>query len=178
MQNFQKLIEFVPHTCGSCGVVFAFTADDYRERTRHNKSFRCVNGCSRQFCGETEADKLKRQLASAQRETDHQRARANRAQEKAERTGRSYRKMRERIKNGLCPCCDRHFQNLWQHMKNQHPEFGEGKALRSLREMLGLTQADVAEEAGMSAASVSNFEQGRKVSEWVHSELEAWMADA
>ena len=29
----------------------------------------------------------------------------------------------ERIKNGVCPCCKRHFTNLERHMHTKHPEF-------------------------------------------------------
>lgn len=33
------------------------------------------------------------------------------------------KKQLQRIGNGVCPCCRRHFVNLERHMKGQHPEF-------------------------------------------------------
>lgn len=31
--------------------------------------------------------------------------------------------MKNRVANGVCPCCNRHFENLERHMKGQHPDF-------------------------------------------------------
>lgn len=31
-------------------------------------------------------------------------------------------RLKNRIKNGVCPCCKRHFVNVERHMKSQHPE--------------------------------------------------------
>lgn len=28
-----------------------------------------------------------------------------------------------RIRNGVCPCCNRSFKDVHRHMKSQHPEF-------------------------------------------------------
>ncbi len=33
------------------------------------------------------------------------------------------RKQLERVKGGVCPCCNRTFVNLARHMKGQHPNF-------------------------------------------------------
>lgn len=32
-------------------------------------------------------------------------------------------KIKKRIANGVCPCCNRQFQNVARHMAGQHPEF-------------------------------------------------------
>ncbi len=32
---------------------------------------------------------------------------------------------RERIVSGVCPCCNRTFQNLARHIAGQHPDFAE-----------------------------------------------------
>jgi hypothetical protein len=31
--------------------------------------------------------------------------------------------MRKRIQSGVCPCCNRTFENLGRHMKSKHPAF-------------------------------------------------------
>ena len=32
-------------------------------------------------------------------------------------------KLKKRASAGVCPCCNRSFQNLRRHMGNKHPEF-------------------------------------------------------
>jgi hypothetical protein len=32
---------------------------------------------------------------------------------------------KKRVAAGVCPCCNRTFQNLARHMKGQHPEYAE-----------------------------------------------------
>jgi hypothetical protein len=32
-------------------------------------------------------------------------------------------RLKKRIANGVCPCCNRQFQNVARHMAGQHPEF-------------------------------------------------------
>lgn len=51
-----------------------------------------------------------------QLETSEHRRRA----EKAAKT-----RIKNRVANGVCPCCKRTFVNLSRHMKNKHPEFAE-----------------------------------------------------
>lgn len=47
--------------------------------------------------------------------------------EGAERSASAYKgqatRLRNRIKAGVCPRCNRTFQNLQRHMAGQHPEF-------------------------------------------------------
>lgn len=33
------------------------------------------------------------------------------------------KRLSNRVKNGVCPCCTRSFHNLREHMKTQHPDF-------------------------------------------------------
>tara|TARA_Y100000310_G_scaffold338946_1_gene430083 strand:- start:1163 stop:1354 length:192 start_codon:yes stop_codon:yes gene_type:complete len=47
----------------------------------------------------------------------------------AEKTASTYKgqvtKLKNRAKAGVCPCCNRTFQNLSRHMETKHPDFGE-----------------------------------------------------
>ena len=40
-------------------------------------------------------------------------------------------KQLKRVHNGVCPCCNRSFQNLQKHMKTKHPEIA-GKGIENL----------------------------------------------
>lgn len=37
-------------------------------------------------------------------------------------------RMKNRVGNGVCPCCNRHFKNLQGHMKTKHPEFKDSES--------------------------------------------------
>lgn len=36
-----------------------------------------------------------------------------------------------RVKNGVCPCCNRSFQNLKRHMNTKHPNWSENEGSNS-----------------------------------------------
>jgi hypothetical protein len=36
---------------------------------------------------------------------------------------RSVTKLKQRVANGVCPCCHRSFVNLHRHMAGQHPDY-------------------------------------------------------
>lgn len=35
------------------------------------------------------------------------------------------RKVKDRVKNGVCPCCNRTFVNLQRHMHTKHPSYDD-----------------------------------------------------
>jgi DNA repair exonuclease SbcCD ATPase subunit len=70
-----------------------------------------------------ERDRLTQRLAEKDDELRRQRERV----EAAERRGAAARgqvtKIKNRIGHGVCPCCNRTFENLHRHMASQHPTF-------------------------------------------------------
>jgi hypothetical protein len=58
-----------------------------------------------------------------------QKDREREAKEQAERRLSATRgvvtRIRNRVANGVCPCCNRTFADLHRHMASQHPEFVE-----------------------------------------------------
>lgn len=118
--------------CGAagCGCTFGMTQTMYNRRCEDHRPFWCPNGHERYFSGKSEAEKLKEKLDLAedrnrslgsvidrQRDTIKGRDYIIRAQ-KAAKT-----RIKNRIHNGVCPCCNRTLQNLARHMESQHPEF-------------------------------------------------------
>lgn len=95
-------------TCISCGVVFALPTHLYDElqRKKSRGTFYCPNGHT--MCYAETA--LNDQLRAAIREGDTARQETLR--------------IRQRIADGVCPCCTRSFANLRNHMARKHPEFG------------------------------------------------------
>lgn len=133
--TIQVAVDLVTEECCNCGILFAITRNfkDEKLKYRHSsnrKTFYCPNGHPQFYTGETEEQKLKRELAQAEKDkawyernytaqrkrADHERARANGYKGHATR-------ITKRAKAGVCPCCNRTFKQLAQHMQTQHPEF-------------------------------------------------------
>lgn len=118
-------------TCYSCGTVFAVTDSLARKLHDTGSTFYCPNGHSQHFTKTTQ-QKLEDALEQVKRERERANARVNAYRDQADATERSNRalrgsntKLRKRIAAGVCPCCQRSFQNLAQHMAGQHPDYAE-----------------------------------------------------
>jgi len=176
MAEFVEKTWLSTETCCNCGIVFAMPLDFQRRRRDDHKLFYCPSGHGQHYTGATEAQRLKRQLE--QRDADLARAQASANQAAAQRDSiaKAHKKMRVRISNGVCPCCNRSFDNLRQHMKTQHADYGSPSTLLALRTAFGMTQHQVADEAGVRAvAYVSNYERGRPVPAEAKRQLDNWV---
>lgn len=133
--EIETKIKFTTLECGGCGIIFALTAKHYQELHDNNGSFFCPNGCNRMFVGETEAEKIKRleaQLASQKEAAEWYEGAYKRSSRDLTDTKNSLRahkaahtKTKNRIKKGICPCCNRQFVNLQRHMETQHPDYNQ-----------------------------------------------------
>lgn len=120
-------LEYRTTMCITCGVEICLPRDFYDRRVQDKKDYYCPSGHSQHFIGETEAERLRKQL-------DEERLRTRRAEEDAayqatmrKREARAAKgrmtKLRHRIGHGLCPCCRRTFSNVQEHMAKLHPDF-------------------------------------------------------
>lgn len=121
----------VNQTCINCGICFGVPDLYDAERRRDGKMFCCPNG-HQQHYSETEVQKLKKQLetkeyelARAKERESYEWRRAQNAEKQATRAKNKLRRFEQRIAKGICPCCDRRFENLAQHMTEVHPEFAD-----------------------------------------------------
>jgi hypothetical protein len=93
------------------------------------ENFYCPVGHSQHYT-ESTVQKLEKELAREKRSREFYQSNATYERSARERTERRLRATKgaktrivNRIKNGVCPCCNRTFINLGQHMKTQHPDF-------------------------------------------------------
>lgn len=122
--------------CWRCAVVY-WLPDELNAAAKASEkiTFFCPYGHEAHYAaGETERDKLRRErdlLRQRLAEKDDAIAEQRRHREEAERSAAAYKgqatKLRNRARNGVCPCCNRSFANLAAHMKTQHPDFGAPK---------------------------------------------------
>lgn len=104
-------------SCGVCGVRFALEKDRHEKMMESGDAFFCPNGHEISYSG-NEVKRLQKQLAQAQYDM-----RQSKCETMAERNLREIAERRlKRVGRGVCPCCNRTFQNLARHMKTKHPE--------------------------------------------------------
>jgi len=175
MSTFAENTWFYIEHCCNCGMAYAMTDEFQRRRRNDKKTFYCPAGHPQVYTGQTEAQKLKAELERATEMRLAAEMRAETAEKDRQQIGKAHQKMRERVMNGVCPCCNRTFQNLMQHMKSEHPDFSDVKTMMTLRKAFGMTQAAVAHEAGVDAAHVSLFERGKPVAKYVKRRLDGWL---
>lgn len=171
-------IEFVTEHCCNCGMPFAMTNSFRNKRLKDRGSFYCPAGHGQHYTGKSEEQKLRDQLDSANQSLSNALSQAASAERERINVNKAHKKMRTRISNGVCPCCNRTFQNLMTHMKTKHPDFDEKKSLNAIRTAFGMTQGMVAEEAGVKPSYVSSFERGNYVPEYAKKALEKWLETA
>lgn len=121
-------------TCGKCGIVFAVPSWWVQTRRKDHATWYCPNGDARAFLGETKEEKRIRELEvahrfaterarQAEKDAEIERKARKQVQKKLSATKGTLTKTRNRVANGVCPCCNRTFQNLARHMKGQHPGY-------------------------------------------------------
>jgi len=109
-------VEFVVVRCFKCDIPFWVPETWDKERLAKRDTWFCPNGHQQHYVGETEADRLRKMLAAANtRNTDL----TTRVQQEAEAKAKLERKLK-RVQRGVCPHCNRSFQNLARHMCSKH----------------------------------------------------------
>lgn len=129
---FVANVTFITTECANCHVVFAMPKEWNDHFRNTHQSFYCPAGHGQSYGGESDLEKIKREarttelrLHSSLNSERHARTVAEKAQKKAEL---QKRRLEKRIAAGVCPCCNRTFGNLADHMKTQHKgELGSGK---------------------------------------------------
>lgn len=124
MPTLQTTIELVELQCGSCGVHHAIPKAMFDSAVEEGGFWTCPNGHSRGYregrkareAVQRERDIYKQKVA--QLEDDIVALKKSRAAVQGE-----YTKVKNRVAAGVCPCCNRSFENLHRHMKNKHPDF-------------------------------------------------------
>lgn len=175
MGKFIEGIELSTEVCCNCGILFAMPADMQRRRRDDHKWFYCPAGHEQHYTGATEAQRLQRELDRKAEMLANANARAETAERDRRSIAKAHQKMRVRVMNGVCPCCNRTFQNLMQHMRSEHPDFSEIRTLLALRQAFGMTQEAVAVEAGVTTPQVSLYERGRNVPAYAKESLDHWV---
>ncbi|GLU91324.1 hypothetical protein [Agromyces sp. NBRC 114283] len=116
-------------TCGVCEIPFAIPRNKLAKVQADGSSFWCPNGHKISY-HQSRNDELEAALAAERRRRQRAEARETSTRDQLEATERSLRghkaaktRIKNRIAAGVCPCCNRRFENLARHMSGQHPDF-------------------------------------------------------
>lgn len=124
-QTFTDTLVVISCCHEGCGVAFGMTQRANELRREDHEWFYCTNGHRQHYTGDTEADRLRQRLKTTERserfyrnEAAYQRRVAS--AQKGQRT-----RVLNLIAKGVCPVggCRRNFDNVRQHMADQHPDF-------------------------------------------------------
>ena len=109
--------------CGECGVTFGMTDEFIAQRQSDHRSFYCPNGHNRYYPQKSEAEKLRDRLRSAEAQLTHTRDQLQMTEYQRRAQKGLNTRLKNRVAAGVCPCCNRSFQDLRRHMAGQHPDY-------------------------------------------------------
>ena len=114
-------------SCGECGGIYAIT-ERYRKQ-KHDKGgyWNCPYCQSNWGYGESEIDRLKKKVEQEKKRTEWAKQDLKNTENKLRAAKGQVTKIKNRVSKGVCPCCNRTFQNLHRHMENQHPKWNKDK---------------------------------------------------
>ena len=126
MTVFTAVDTFEIEHCCKCGMAWGMTSDFQKRRLSDKGAFYCPAGHPQHYIGTSDRDRAQR-LAG---ELDMERTRRQQAEKAADYAARSrkavstrLKKVRARVGHGVCPCCNRTFKALADHMATKHPTY-------------------------------------------------------
>ena len=117
-------VDMTDMTCGECGIQFAVPEGWRIEKQNTGRGWHCPNGHARVYL-ESDEQKAMKALEEEKRRHSSTLARLNEAKAAEHKAQAEMKRMKKRASVGLCPCCNRTFQQLARHMNTKHPDHGE-----------------------------------------------------
>jgi hypothetical protein len=123
MQTMLDTSTLVIEECCNCHTRFAMTQQLNAQRRADHENFYCPNGHGQHYTGESEAEKLRRQLRSARSDATWTRDQLEASERSKAAIKGHLTRARNKLAKGQCPCCDQTFGNVREHMKFKHPDY-------------------------------------------------------
>lgn len=133
-QVIQLPIKYETTPCIDCGIEIVISSQRMRDLRNTSEEFWCLNGHRQWFSGQSDAERIRRDLQAKLDQSERERVWAENRQKENYLRAEKLKKSRDalkghlgRVKNriaaGVCPCCNRSFANLARHMKTKHKRF-------------------------------------------------------
>ena len=115
-------------TCGKCAGCYAIS-ERFRQEC-HDDAIGLGWNCPYCKCwwgypGKTEAEKQRERADQAEARERNLKCRAATLERSRNALKGVVTKTKRRIGKGVCPCCNRTFQDLQRHMAGKHPEYAD-----------------------------------------------------
>ena len=135
LENRKFNVNFAVMDCCNCGMIFAVpkALDTRWIAEGESTTFYCPMGHPQSYVGKSDKQRAKEAEAALRREkqrrewAEHNASQARKDADRAEHRRRGEKAAKTRIKNrianGVCPCCTRSFKDLPRHMQNKHPDY-------------------------------------------------------
>lgn len=110
---------------------------DFFKKTRHedHRTFYCPNGHSQHYVGESDADRFERLYNAESQKLLPLRERLEAEKRAHEKTVKKLKRTEKRAAAGVCPCCNRTFKQLAQHMESNHKDFMQLQGLKPAKQL-------------------------------------------
>lgn len=151
----QGQLEFVLVECANCSMPFYTTKRFNKDRRDDHARFYCPHGHSNFYAQKSDEEKLREQLEAAERLKNHYREDADQQRRNRERAERRVTAMKgqvtkanNKLKKGICPCCEEQFPDLQKHIESQHPDFDIDQSGTKDPEFAAPTAAPVEKKRG------------------------------
>lgn len=135
-ETITQPVTFTQINCGECGGTYAINERYREQKWQQGGGWHCPY-CSVAwgYFNDNELARTKKALEQQKSNTEWYRQQAE-ARGKALNTERhrviGYKgviaKTKKRLAHGVCPCCQRTFQDLARHMQSKHPDYGDTPA--------------------------------------------------
>ena len=113
---------FIVDECGSCGVFFVIPELVYTNHRDHGGYSYCSNGHTWGWKeGRIQTDAMRRERDRLKQDNARLEDEKAAALREAVSAKAQTMQVRRRAAAGVCPCCNRTFQNVQRHMKTKHP---------------------------------------------------------
>lgn len=128
--------EFRAIRVAGCGHVVYLGVEHQAELRRTHRSFWCtICGNTNVYKGESDIESLTRQLTSkqdmldtARQQRDDELVKRRTVERRLTAQRGATKRIKNRVGNGVCPCCTRSFANLRGHMATKHPGYSKSPA--------------------------------------------------
>jgi hypothetical protein len=121
--------------CYNCGIVFGVPDSYMVNRKEDHQNFWCPNGHVQRFVSESDAEKYKRLYDAEAQKMLPLRERLAAEERAHQRTVKRLRRVEKRAAAGVCPCCNRTFQQLARHMESKHKDYRELNELNPSKQL-------------------------------------------
>lgn len=121
MGTTTHIMSIISEICCVCGTPFGIESRLKESLRNTHAAFYCPNGHGQSYAEKSKAEIL-------QDEVTRLKAKQDQLNQSLIDKDKEIKKVTRRIKNGVCPCCNRTFINLGRHMKTKHPSFKETKS--------------------------------------------------